>query len=213
MNRLMYHCPRCGAKVGEQCHDASGYGAPHPERGTGVLILLSGGMDSSLLLKRAHKAKRRIVPLFVDYGQPHHDAEKGAALGLCHAMGLHLREVDVGLFGGLSRGGSPVVPGRNLALIAIAANRAVAEGCSEVQIGCCAVDAVTFKDCTPQFIKHAAAACAAAHITLAAPLLHTTKREIRDELGRMFAQTWSCYHPNDGNACGQCGACKARGIL
>jgi 7-cyano-7-deazaguanine synthase in queuosine biosynthesis len=44
-------------------------------------------------------------------------------------------------------------------------------------------------------------------------LLHTTKREIRDELGRMFAQTWSCYHPNDGNACGQCGACEARGIL
>jgi len=210
MNRLMYHCPRCGAKVGEHCHDASGYGVPHRERGDGVLVLLSGGMDSSVLMKRAHKIKRRIVPLFIDYGQPHHDQEKGAANGLCEALGLDLREVEMGLFGGLVRGGSPVVPGRNLALIALAVNRAVAEGCSEVQIGCCAADAATFADCQRHFIASINNAASAYDVQVTAPLTHTTKREIRDELGRMFGGTWSCYHPVNSQPCGECGACKAR---
>ena len=202
-------CPRCKARVGENCHDSSSHGAPHRERiDKGVLILFSGGMDSSLLVKRAVESGRRVVPLFVDYGQPHYDKECAAAEAICDRYGLVLRVVERGLHGGLIRGGSPVVPHRNLNLVAYAANRARAERCPIVQIGCCAADAKMFADCRPDYL--ALLDGLLGETKLAAPLLHVTKREIRRELGRMLPQTWSCYHPQDGEPCGKCGACKAR---
>ena len=215
MSVLNVACPRCGAKVGEKCHDASGYGVPHRDRDVawtavdGVLILFSGGMDSTLLVKRAVEHGRRVVPLFVDYGQPHHSQERAAAQGFCDAHNIDLRAVERGLHGGLVKGGSPVVPGRNLALVSYAANRAAAENCSEVQIGCCAADAETFEDCRPNYIETLAKLVRP--INLTAPLIFTTKTEIREELGGSLSATWSCYHPTNGKPCGECGACVARG--
>lgn len=212
MKPIDVKCPRCNAEPGQRCHHPSaGWGPDHVERrNLGVLVLFSGGMDSTLLVKRALAAGRWVVPLFVDYGQPHHDEELAAAEAFSATNGLHLRTVERGLHGGLVKGGSPVVPHRNLALLAYAANRAVAEGVTEVQIGCCHNDARTFRDCRTEYIERAAYLLAQGGVKLTAPLLYTTKREIRRELGRQLGSTWSCYHPTNGEPCGKCGACRAR---
>jgi 7-cyano-7-deazaguanine synthase len=181
------------------------------------LILFSGGMDSTVLLRRAYKEAKtmqeRPVPLFVDYGQPHKSMEMNAAVKVSAHLGLALAVAEVNLSGVMKKGSSPVVPGRNLALIGVAINRAVVYGCGEVQLGCCAADVATFADCRREFIDSANDAARAYGVRVTAPLLHTTKREIRDELGRQLPNTWSCYHPNNGKPCGQCGACEARGNL
>jgi 7-cyano-7-deazaguanine synthase len=171
-------------------------------------------MDSTVLLRRAYKAATtaadRPVPLFIDYGQPHMAMEMSAAVKTAAHLGLPLAVAKVDLDGVMQNGGTPVVAGRNLALIAVAVNRAVNYGCDDVQIGCCSADFATFADCRRQFVASADNAASAYGVQVTAPLLHHTKREIRRELGRQFGATWSCYHPQNGAPCGKCGACMAR---
>jgi 7-cyano-7-deazaguanine synthase len=175
------------------------------------LILFSGGMDSSLLLASAQWSGDTPIPLFIDYGQPHLDRELAAARS---QVGDALMMRSVALDGGIvARAASPVVPGRNAVLLAVAVNVAESLSVETVEIGCCAADAALFADCRPAFIDafNAMLAAQASSVRVSAPLLHSTKREIRDRLGRLLSKTWSCYFPTDAGACGNCGACRARG--
>lgn len=172
--------------------------------------MFSGGMDSSLLLIQAQWSGVVPVPLFVDYGQPHLEQELAAARS---QVGDHLRVVKTSLSGGIvGREESPVVPGRNAALLSIGVNLAVVESCGEVWFGACRADAVLFPDCRQEFVDayNAMLEAQGVGVVVKAPLVNNTKREIRDMLGRMLSRTWSCYFPIDGRQCGQCGACKAR---
>lgn len=180
------------------------------------LILFSGGMDSSLLAAHAANDKEQPVLLFVDYGQPHHDRERRSAELVAGHLGLVIHDIELPLHGGMVKGRSPVVPGRNLALLAKAVNVAIAHKCDVVEIGCCAADAEMFPDCRARFIEsfNKTLEWSGLSVCVEAPLLGASKAEIRAELrGRnLFHKTWSCYYPQpDGRGCGQCGACKARG--
>jgi 7-cyano-7-deazaguanine synthase len=167
------------------------------------LILFSGGMDSALLAKR-HPAARL---LFVRYGQPHEAHELCAARAIA---GNRLEVVKMPLRGGFDPAGSPVMPGRNAALLSLAVNLL---GDGAVLIGCCAADAALFPDCRPDWIAafNEQLRLSDVPVRVRAPLLFTSKREIRAELGDWLGDTWSCYYPNGAQPCGKCGACKARG--
>lgn len=179
-----------------------------------VVVLLSGGVDSMVLLWRAS----RPLGLFVDYGQRSAEKELEAATALSAKRGCALKVVRVE---GLSveamnidvgAPGPRVVHGRNLLLISLGVNAARSCGASEVWIGCHADDEKDYPDCRPEFIESQNRSNRSAYlISVKAPLLLQSRASFIAEArfcGAM-ALTWSCYSPTDaGKPCGTCNSCR-----
>jgi 7-cyano-7-deazaguanine synthase len=115
------------------------------------------------------------------------------------------------------------VPARNTIFLSFALAYAEVLKAYDIFIGVNAVDYSGYPDCRPEFI-HAyeqMANLATAYgvekgqrIQIKAPLINLTKAEIIQRgtaLGVDYAQTLSCYDPNDkGEACGHCDSCQLR---
>lgn len=179
---------------------------------TRPLILLSGGVDSALMLEIAN---RNTIPscLFVDYGQPSRLRELHAANSLVrHYRFGSLIEITVngmrlgGMTGGLENN-PMVVPGRNMTLVALAANLRP----EEIWIGCNLDDQADYHDCRKAFLE---AASRAIEIPVKAPLLGMSKETILDECKRLEVPVdlcWSCYLSKTFQ-CGICNSCKSNGV-
>jgi 7-cyano-7-deazaguanine synthase len=201
-----------------------------------VVVLLSGGLDSTVLLWQLHRDGHDCLPLGVRYGQRHGSKELDAAARVCRRLGgLPLRIVNaMGLIKGHSallgdgstvpQGRSPtdpaqsatVVPGRNLLLLALAVGHALGHGAEAVAIGVNADDQVIYPDCRKRFLEAARATLASCHepgLQLLTPLDHQRKQDIVSlgvSLGVPFGLTWSCYFGGD-TPCTVCAACMSRG--
>ena len=147
---------------------------------TRALVLLSGGLDSSVLL---HAVRRRLGPagalhvLSFDYGQKHARELDLAREQAARARAGSHRVVPLPFFPDLIAGGSaltdaaiPVpalaaltpaqrvqpptyVPNRNLILLALAAAAAEAAGVADLFYGAHAQDRYGYWDCTPAFVR------------------------------------------------------------
>lgn len=188
-----------------------------------VVVLLSGGLDSTVLAASALKAGRLRACICFRYGQPHMEAEMLAARQWCNANAVERVVVDVPLPGGsamhtgIGTPGPRVMPGRNLVLIAHAVQYAAVIGAREVRIGACADDHHAYADCRPEFITAAALIARTYGIEVEAPYLYLRKIDIvgiAHGLGVSLAQTWSCYQPRavgfGFEECGTCNACTLR---
>jgi 7-cyano-7-deazaguanine synthase len=137
------------------------------------VVLLSGGLDSSVTLAMAIDAGYTVHALTVDYGQ-RHQRELEAARAIAKHYGLDHKtvRVDLSAFGGsaLTDGhikvpsdtpeeeiGSVIpptyVPARNTVFISIAAAWAEVLDADAVFIGANAVDFSGYPDCRPEFIE------------------------------------------------------------
>ncbi|MCB1561345.1 MAG: 7-cyano-7-deazaguanine synthase QueC [Xanthomonadales bacterium] len=204
---------------------------------TNAVVLLSGGMDSAVVLAIAREQGHACHALSVSYGQ-RHTAELAAAAKLAQAQGavahktvtVDLRsiggsaltdDIDVPEHGG---DGIPVtyVPARNTIMLSVAMGWAEVLGAEAIYCGVNAVDYSGYPDCRPAFIdafQSLAAVATKAGVEgraprIEAPLLHLSKADIAHrgiELGVDFGQTVSCYQADDdGRACGHCDACHLR---
>ncbi len=197
----------------------------------GVVVLLSGGLDSTVALFWARQmyGRDRLKALYVYYSQPHDEAERASAVQVASSAGVPLEIVWAPQAfgrGGLLAGGfddarAAVVPMRNAIFLAVAASHALAwwPAATEVRLvmGCCLADATAFPDCGAEFLRAQEAALSAAgwHVRLDAPLLDQTKAgilELATWLGCLpQAQgSWSCYRGEKTGPCGRCSACLAR---
>lgn len=187
-----------------------------------VVVLLSGGADSTLLAERAHRAGTLHSCHFFHYGQPAGEAEWSAAKAWGKTRGVHVERTDLALPGvsamqiGSGVPGPRVLVGRNLVLLSLAVSRAAAVGASEVQFGANADDQADYIDCRGSWVD-ALSACAlgCAGVRVAAPLVGMTKGQILGELealGVALESTWSCYQPAEWpwTPCGTCNACVLR---
>ena len=181
-----------------------------------VLILMSGGIDSTVL---AHMAGDRLGGLlFNDYGQPAVAQERQAVNRWAGPRGVEVIELACDLSGvddhmrtGVGAVGLRILPGRNLIFAAHAINVAKARGWVEVWIGANAGDE-PYPDCRPAWVSALDALSQAdTGITVSAPLVGMTKAEIIDRArddGVDLAQAWSCYQPTPtGEQCGICHSC------
>ena len=205
-----------------------------------AVVLLSGGLDSTTTLAIARSQGFACHALTVRYGQLHEvelDAARrvAAALG---AAEHRVVSVDLGPIARsaltspavavpkdrpLAEIGAPgdvpatYVPARNTVLLALALAWAESIGARDLFVGVNVLDASGYPDCRPAFI-HAFEALAqvatrAGGVQVHAPLIELTKAEIIARglaLGVDYAQTHSCYDPQDGAACGRCDACALR---
>lgn len=192
-----------------------------------AVLLLSGGIDSTVLLADALNEGHHVLAVTFDYGQTH-SCELAAAEMITDHYEVGWRVIPFELGGSAITGdGRPIptehadkvdasyVPARNLVMIAIAAHYAERFHAATVLIGANSDDAAGYPDCRPEFltaISDAVGCGTARGISVAAPYLGATKADIvrrGRELDVPFDLTWSCYR-GGAQPCGQCGACQSR---
>lgn len=202
-----------------------------------AVVLLSGGMDSAVVLAIAREQGFEAHALSVRYGQ-RHTSELDAAVRVATLQGSAQHKtvhVDLRAFGGSALtddidvpeaggAGIPVtyVPARNSIMLSLALGWAEVLGASDLFCGVNAVDYSGYPDCRPEFIDAferlanvaTKAGVEGAGLRVRAPLLHMGKADIVREglrLGVDFSATVSCYRADaEGRACGHCDACRLR---
>lgn len=183
------------------------------------LVLLSGGLDSVTAAKMLLDRGELAACLIVDYGQPHARWEIPRAVDWCARHGVKALHVQAPMIDadamriGSGAAGPRVVPGRNLALIALGVSAALSVGADTVIVGCNADDAQDYPDCRASFLTAANATARIYGVSVEAPLLCYSKRQVVSEalrIGVVLDDTWSCYEPVGPAPCGTCNACRLR---
>ncbi len=209
--------------------------------GSPAIILLSGGLDSATCMAIARKQGfSPLYTMAFDYGQRHrHELIAAARLASDGAVREHrVIRIDLRQFGGsaltgdvavpkdrdeaaMSAAGVPItyVPARNTIFLAYALAWAEVLDAPNVFIGVNAIDYSGYPDCRPEFIEAFERAANlgtrfSGRFKIHAPLIHLTKAQIirrGTQLGVDYAQTHSCYDPDEtGAACGHCDSCLLR---
>ena len=199
-----------------------------------AVIVLSGGMDSAVLLAHELSLGTAVAALSFDYGSKHNPCELPMAREMCARLGVSHKVVGLPFINELFASSllqsgeaipegtydvdtmkSTVVPFRNGILIAIAVGYAESIGASRVLIGSHSGDHHIYPDCRPEFntaIDEAARLGTDDAVRVAFPFAAMDKRKVGDlgrTLGVDFARTWTCYKGGQTH-CGVCGACDER---
>ncbi len=204
-----------------------------------ALVLLSGGLDSTVALHLAQREAKQVYALSFNYGQ-RHDRELNAAKAIAQKAGVAGHQVvtlNLSDWGGssltdksmevengdITRTDIPVtyVPARNMVFLSIAASYAEALGIQNIFIGVSQVDYSGYVDCRQEFIDSmektinlgtVMGAEKNQPIKIHAPFVNMTKSEeiqLGVELGVDFSLTWSCYRGGE-KPCGTCDSCLLR---
>ncbi|MFJ6701067.1 7-cyano-7-deazaguanine synthase QueC [Streptomyces sp. NPDC091272] len=201
-----------------------------------VVVVLSGGLDSSTLLAHYAALGSDLVAVTVDYGQRHRREIDAARAVSAHFDARHV-VADLSGLGTLLKGSAltdsqvsvpdghyaeesmraTVVPNRNAVLANVAVSVAVAERASVVALGMHAGDHFVYPDCRPAFVTALDALVAVANEgfptpRIEAPFIHWAKSDIATHgtrLGAPLELSWSCYKGGELH-CGTCGTCYER---
>lgn len=172
----------------------------------GAVVLVSGGIDSSVLLHYVARSLKRapIHVLSFNYGQ-RHAKELDCARWQADAVDAEThRIIDISFMGGLVRGASALisggrlvpefkdlaagdldqpptyVPNRNMILLSIASAHAEAQGIRDVYYGAQALDEYGYWDCTADFLERVNAVLALNRrdpVTIHAPFVSKKKAD------------------------------------
>lgn len=202
-----------------------------------AVVMMSGGMDSSVCAAIARQEGYHVAALHVNYGQRTQERELRAFNDVADYFGITQRMiVDIGYLAKI--GGSaltdtsiPVsaanleskeiptsyVPFRNANILAIATSWAEVLGAGALFIGAVEEDGSGYPDCRAEFFEAfekmiAVGTKPETSIRIFTPLIHLSKKEIvlrGTELNAPLHLTWSCYSSGE-EACGVCDSCALR---
>ena len=199
-----------------------------------AVILLSGGMDSGVLLAWAHEKFDRVHGLYLDYGSKHAGQEYQRASALAGHYKAALTRIEIPFINEhfssslLSSGAeipegpykmdsisSTVVPFRNGIMLAIAVGLAENLHIPTVLIGSQSGDHPIYPDCRESFTRAMSRAAAEGTFTkveILAPFATLDKKGIARkgrDLRFDFRMTFSCYKGGEVH-CGVCATCLER---
>jgi len=199
-----------------------------------VVVLLSGGMDSTSLLYHMHQQEEVVGALSFNYGSKHNHKEIPFAKYHAEALGIRHEVIPLDFIKNhfssdlLESGGEipeghyeddnmvkTVVPFRNGIMLALAVGWAESIGAEAVAIAAHAGDHAIYPDCREEFMDFFGAAISSgtyARIKLLRPFLALRKENIAKlghKLGVDFSMSWSCYKGQETH-CGVCGTCVER---
>lgn len=199
-----------------------------------ALVSLSGGMDSTTVLRKCLEEGRDPMAVGFTYGSKHNQFENEAARHVANYYGIPFELINLTHFMSyfksnlmLGQGQIPeghyedesmsqtVVPARNIIFISILAGLAWSRGCDEVWLGIHQGDHAIYPDCRPTFfyvMNEAIRQGTDGRVQLHAPFLYDDKGGIVKyglKHNVPYLLTRTCY--KDQNvACGKCGACVER---
>jgi 7-cyano-7-deazaguanine synthase len=186
-----------------------------------LVVLVSGGLDSTLLALLTREEEIAQFPLFVNYGQLCAAQEWKTCQGTFSRLSLpEPRYLDVSGFGHLISSGltdqaksineDAFLPGRNLLFLLYGASYAYQTNSSGVAIGLLSEEASIFPDQKRSFLLSAEGAIESAlgrKIRVVAPLIGFTKRQVIElAKARHLTGTYSC-HAGGALPCGRCVSC------
>ncbi len=205
-----------------------------------AVVLLSGGLDSSVCIAVAKSMGFEVFALTILYGQ-RHVREKISAQNICSSLDISshkIIEVDLRTFGASALTdnlevpknqipgslGIPItyVPARNTVFLSLSLAYAESIDSQNIFIGVSSVDYSGYPDCRPEFLnafeKVANLGTRSVdnhrYFKIHAPLMYLTKAEtilLGNKLGVDFSLTWTCYDPTeDGRPCMFCESCQLR---
>jgi 7-cyano-7-deazaguanine synthase len=201
------------------------------------IVLLSGGMDSTLTAVIARNESGELAALHLNYRHRTERRELQAFNDVADSLGISQRlVVDIEFLrhiGGSSLTDkmidvtkadltatdvpSSYVPFRNGNFLAIAASWAEVIGAERIYIGAVEEDSSGYPDCRRSFFDAYEQAIdlgtkSDTHLQIVTPVIRMHKSEIVRESLRLNApieKTWSCYQSED-IACGECDSCALR---
>lgn len=195
------------------------------------LVLLSGGMDSTVLMHSLHRDGMDLHAISFNYKQRHH-REIILASWQADSLSVPFTEVymDLNLLGSSQTSmdvkvphghyaadnmKTTVVPNRNMFMLSCAAAYAISRDIPQIFIAAHAGDHDIYPDCRAEFIASFNETVRLGNYTSAevvTPFINVSKAAIVSlglSLGVDFNHTHTCY---EGNfiACGRCGTCVER---
>jgi 7-cyano-7-deazaguanine synthase len=202
-----------------------------------AIVLMSGGMDSTVCASWALKQGYEVCALHVHYGQKTEEREGRAFREICQELSI-TTTLDIDISHLAAIGGSSLtdasiavskadlqnmdiptsyVPFRNANLLSIAVSWAEAIGAKTIIIGAVEEDGSGYPDCRKVFFDAfekmiELGTKPGTHITIQTPLIHMDKAQIVENgitLHAPLRLTWSCYSDSD-KACGICDSCALR---
>ena len=204
-----------------------------------AIVLLSGGLDSTVCMAVAKDQNCEIYPISFNYHQ-RHSVELNSAKNVAEYFKVNRHfvvETNMNQFGTSSLTDLNIdvpinnedeknipntyVPARNLIFLSYALGYAEAVGAEKIFIGVNAVDYSGYPDCRPEFIKlfqdladysTKSATQDNKKIKIETPLINLTKKEIvllGQKLNAPLHLTHSCYNGGE-EACGVCDSCRLR---
>ena len=204
-----------------------------------AVVLLSGGLDSTVCMAVARDQGFEPYPISFNYQQRHQrEVECARNVAEYYQATRHLViDTNMAAIGGsaltdsavsvpngdVARHDIPVtyVPARNLIFLSYALGYAEVIGADHIFIGVNALDYSGYPDCRPEFIhlfqelanySTKATTADGRSIKIETPLLQLSKKEIVQwgtKLGAPLQLTTSCYRGGEA-ACGTCDSCLLR---
>jgi len=199
-----------------------------------IIVLLSGGMDSTTVLGMIMSNKnQRAIPVFFNYGQTYLECEREAVTALCKHYNKILIEVPLPFYTDMEfttplitgKGVIKVhhmnkemvkniIPFRNAILLSLATALASEVYADMIAIGVHGGE-IVYPDCRPDFLNAMAQAIRIGtdnKVELYTPLAHLSIQDvlrIGTRLDVPYQLTHSCY-TNSLIHCGLCGGCSER---
>lgn len=198
-----------------------------------VVVIISGGMDSTTLLYDIISQGYNVFALSFNYNQKH-KKELESARCTCDKLGIPHKILDLSVLNEVAPSAltrkdweipeghyaadnmkQTVIPNRNMVMLSIATSYAIGIGATKLFYGAHSGDHHIYGDCRPEFVealKQAISLCDDNPPELLAPYSFIDKGDIAikgKELNVDFSLTWTCYKGGE-KACGKCGACQER---
>jgi len=197
-----------------------------------TVALLSGGIDSVVMLYQLQAWGHDVMPMIFDYGQRAEPRERRAAYEICRRLRLDAVDQhfplkflhDAALLHVAELPDAPaddpsqrvtVVPMRNTIMLSFAAALAMSANGDAVAYGATHGDAAVYPDCRFDFVcryRDLLRTATEGRVAIMAPFVEKTKSDVV-KLGAQFdvpfQETWSCY-ADGADHCGRCGACQGR---
>lgn len=199
-----------------------------------IVVVLSGGMDSTVLLYQLYNEGHTVSAISFNYGQ-RHKRELEYAAQTCQRLGIKHEIVDMSGLAKILPGSSQtdptvpvpsghyaeesmkktVVPNRNMIMLSIAIAYTITHECETVAFAVHAGDHAVYPDCRGEFVEAmnaAAELCDWKEVEIVAPFINDSKANIV-RIGAVenvpFDETYSCYAGKETH-CGRCGTCIER---
>lgn len=185
-----------------------------------ICVLVSGGVDSCVLLAEMAKRYRRAYPIYIRQGLAWETVELRHLRRYLRAVqawsltvldspadyGNHWSVTGKNVPGARTRDEKMYLPGRNLMLLSKAAVFCALHKIPVIAVG--SLGHNPFPDATPKFFRDFSRL---AGVRVIAPFRHLAKQQvIQRGRGLPLHLTFSCVAPRAGRPCGRCNKCAER---